>query len=557
MIPAARVAAAIEVLADIDARRRPAADAMKDWGLAHRFAGSGDRAAISSLVYDALRKKSSSAWIMGEATPRAEILGALRQTRGLDVEAIAALFTGEGHAPPPLTRSRARASRRRRSRRRAAACGGRFSRMARAAVRGELRRRGRRRGQGAGRAGAGRPARQPPQDDARQGARRACLSQARADAALSGRPAHRHAARRARAAARRPTRPMSRAWSKCRTRARSSPRSWPKPSPACRSSTSAPAPAARRWRSPRRWKTTARSTPPTPTRAGSRRSSPGSPGRGRATSRCGAPKGPADVLADLEGRCDLVLIDAPCTGSGAWRRNPDAKWRMRPGALEQRIKDQDETLENALRFVKRGGRIVYVTCSVLRAENEDRIAAFMAAPRRPPADRRRDAGARGRPAGARRPSLALRPRLPPEPENDRHGRVLHRDASQNVRAPAVSAGWLSGRSEGRASRDRFPSGSAKRSMRHRPLRDFDLQCRRTAKAGSEVHGVGNFGWHERSASVSRLPKRFTPQPSAGRSTACRCRSKSAPIGSPRRATSRSQAYSTCVESFLVTIHRTG
>ena len=90
-----------------------------------------------------------------------------------------------------------------------------------------------------------------------------------------------------------------------------------------------------------------------------------------------APRGQADVLADLKGRCDLVLIDAPCTGSGAWRRNPDAKWRIRPGALEQRIKDQDETLESALRFVKQGGRIVYITCSVLRAENEDRIAAFL------------------------------------------------------------------------------------------------------------------------------------------------------------------------------------
>ena len=91
-----------------------------------------------------------------------------------------------------------------------------------------------------------------------------------------------------------------------------------------------------------------------------------------------APRGQTDVLADLEGRCDLVLIDAPCTGSGAWRRNPDAKWRMRPGALEQRMKEQDEILESAVRFVKEGGRLLYVTCSLLREENEDRIAAFLA-----------------------------------------------------------------------------------------------------------------------------------------------------------------------------------
>ena len=103
MIPAARAAAAIEVLADIETRHRPAGDAMKDWGLAHRFAGSGDRAAISGLVYDALRKKSSSAWIMGGPSPRAEMLGALRQTHDLDAEAIAALFSGEGHAPAKLT----------------------------------------------------------------------------------------------------------------------------------------------------------------------------------------------------------------------------------------------------------------------------------------------------------------------------------------------------------------------------------------------------------------------------------------------------------------------
>ena len=84
-------------------------------------------------------------------------------------------------------------------------------------------------------------------------------------------------------------------------------------------------------------------------------------------------------LADLAGRCDVVLIDAPCTGSGSWRRNPDAKWRVRPGALEQRIKDQHEILERAAGYVKPGGHLVYVTCSLLKAENEDRVAAFLAA----------------------------------------------------------------------------------------------------------------------------------------------------------------------------------
>src|SRR5215470_8815079 len=99
MTPAARLSAAIEVLVDIGAQRRPAADALKDWGLAHRFAGSGDRAAIAGLVYDALRRRASSAFIMGEETPRAVLLGTLLRERGLDVEAIAGLANGAGHAP--------------------------------------------------------------------------------------------------------------------------------------------------------------------------------------------------------------------------------------------------------------------------------------------------------------------------------------------------------------------------------------------------------------------------------------------------------------------------
>ena len=103
MTPAARLSAAIEVLADIEARRRPAADALKDWGLSHRFAGSGDRAAIAGLAYDALRRRASAAWIMGEEMPRAIVLGTLRLERGLDVDALAALADGSRFAPGPLS----------------------------------------------------------------------------------------------------------------------------------------------------------------------------------------------------------------------------------------------------------------------------------------------------------------------------------------------------------------------------------------------------------------------------------------------------------------------
>src|ERR1043166_3722219 len=89
------------------------------------------------------------------------------------------------------------------------------------------------------------------------------------------------------------------------------------------------------------------------------------------------PRGNTDVLSDLVARADLVLIDAPCTGIGAWRRNPDAKWRMRPGSLATRRKEQEAVLDRAAAFVKPGGRIAYVTCSVLAEENDDQVQAFL------------------------------------------------------------------------------------------------------------------------------------------------------------------------------------
>jgi 16S rRNA (cytosine967-C5)-methyltransferase len=89
------------------------------------------------------------------------------------------------------------------------------------------------------------------------------------------------------------------------------------------------------------------------------------------------PRGEAEVLSDIEASADLVLIDAPCTGTGTWRRNPDAKWRMRPGALEVRLKDQTAALDRAAPLVKPGGRIAYITCSVLPDENGAQVRAFI------------------------------------------------------------------------------------------------------------------------------------------------------------------------------------
>src|ERR1700716_2117378 len=103
MTPAARLSAAIELIDAIDTQRVPAAKALKEWGTAHRYAGSGDRAAISGLVWDVLRRRASSAWIMDEDTPRARVLGMLRLERGMNVEAIAALCDGGRFAPEPLT----------------------------------------------------------------------------------------------------------------------------------------------------------------------------------------------------------------------------------------------------------------------------------------------------------------------------------------------------------------------------------------------------------------------------------------------------------------------
>jgi 16S rRNA (cytosine967-C5)-methyltransferase len=85
-----------------------------------------------------------------------------------------------------------------------------------------------------------------------------------------------------------------------------------------------------------------------------------------------------EAIEDLAGRLDLVLVDAPCTGSGTWRRNPDAKWRVRPNSLAERIRTQAEVLDQGATAVRTGGRLVYITCSMLSDENDAAVEAFTA-----------------------------------------------------------------------------------------------------------------------------------------------------------------------------------
>jgi 16S rRNA (cytosine967-C5)-methyltransferase len=376
MIPAARVAAAIEILSDIEIKRRPAAECLKDWGIAHRFAGSGDRSSIAALLYDSLRRKASSAWIMDDPSSRAGVIGALKQLRGLSAVEIARLFSGEGHAPAPLsTKEEARLER-----------GG--LEDAPSFVRGDY------------------PEWLASSFEASFGAEAAEEGRALAERAPVDLRVNLLKGERERAiASLSHLSPSPTPFSPIGLRIAISPEGR---GPALAAepayakglvevqdegsqlsallSGAAPGAQVLDLCAGAGGKSLALAAMMNnqgqiyATDPDGRRLMPIFGRLERAGARnvqVRAPKGPRDILSDLAGRCDLVFVDAPCSGSGAWRRNPDAKWRMRPGALEQRLKNQMEALQQAAQYVKPGGRLVYVTCSVLRAENEDRIAAFL------------------------------------------------------------------------------------------------------------------------------------------------------------------------------------
>jgi 16S rRNA (cytosine967-C5)-methyltransferase len=381
MTPAARISAAIEVLGAIDADRTPAANALKQWGLAHRFAGSGDRAAIAGLVYDTLRRMDSSAFLMGEDTARARVLGALRLTRGLTAGAIARLCDGARFAPAALSQAE----------RVALESGSLDGAPAHVA--------------------ADYPEWLEPQLEAAFGDDRvaemtAMAQRAPLDLRVNALKAHRNEVVNSLAHLGAGPTPWSPNGLRIDLDADArSPGIHAEPdfikgrvevqdegsqlaallSGAKAGETVVDLCAGAGGKTLALAAAMAGEGRLVATDSDKRQLAPiherlARAGADRVEVR--TPRGAEDdPVGEFAGACDLVMIDAPCTGTGTWRRNPDAKWRIRPGALEIRLRDQIAVLDRAAALVRPGGRIAYVTCSVLPAENGAQIAAFVA--RRP------------------------------------------------------------------------------------------------------------------------------------------------------------------------------
>lgn len=379
MRDAGRLAAAIAVIADIEERHRPARLALRAWGEASRFAGAKDRAFVSGLALDALRRRRSIAWRMNEGAPRAAALGVLRFSWDWPLERIETAAGDTPHGPGALTgdeRLRLESPR--------------PIDEAPAPVRGDypdwldphLDR-----AFGDARAAHGHALASRAPVDLRVNILKTDVAHvAKALAAFGPETVEDHAnalripAPHAseRAAPVEATPEFEKGWFEVQDLA-------------SQIAAEAAGDIAHRqvldYCAGGGGKTLALAAAMANTGqlwaydADARRLAETVRRARRAGVRNLQVRSPltAEPLAGLEGRMDLVFIDAPCTGSGTWRRHPDAKWRLTPAQLDRRIAEQSALLDAASAFVKPGGRLVYVTCSVLREENDDRVEGFLAA----------------------------------------------------------------------------------------------------------------------------------------------------------------------------------
>ena len=372
-----RITAAIEVLTDLETRRVPAKIALKGWADRSRFAGAKDRAFVSGLVLDALRRRRSLAWRMGEDSPRAAVLGVLAFDWRWSADRIAQAAEEAPHGPGPLTEAE-----------RSALEGPRALDDAPDPVKGDY----------------------PDWLDPH-------LQRVFGDLrALHGE----HLAHRAPVDLRintlktDPERAMKALQPLGAEPATAAPNAAriPAPDPAVRTGAVETIPAFHKgwfevqdlgsqltvemageiagkqvldFCSGGGGKTLSLAARMGNTGqlyaydADARRMADVIPRAQRAGVRNLQVRSPVEpeALRGLEGKMDVVFVDAPCTGSGTWRRHPDTKWRLTPEQLRRRMAEQDAVLDQAAPFVKPGGRMVYVTCSLFAEENEDRLAAFL------------------------------------------------------------------------------------------------------------------------------------------------------------------------------------
>jgi 16S rRNA (cytosine967-C5)-methyltransferase len=372
-----RLAAAIEVLSEIEERHRPVRLALKAWGDGARYAGAKDRAFVSGLVLDVLRRRRSLTWRMGEAGPRAAALGALRFLWDWPLERIAEAAGEEPHGPGPLTEAE-----------RAALEQPRDLSDAPPPVQGDYPdwlEASLARAFGEDRVAEAQALAERAPVDLR--ANRLKSGPGKVMKALSPLPvrstgvlpeALRIDAPRAdeRAAAVEAMPAFVKGWVEVQdlgsqiAAASAGEVKGAQVLDLCAGGggkTLALAGAMENTGQIYAYDADARRLTDTIRRAE------------RAGVRNLQVRTPAkpEPLKGLEGRMDVVFVDAPCSGTGSWRRHPDTKWRLTPQTLEKRMADQDLVLDQAVAFVKPGGRIVYVTCSVLPEEDEDRVSAFL------------------------------------------------------------------------------------------------------------------------------------------------------------------------------------
>ncbi len=372
-----RLSAAIEILTEVETRHRPVKLALKTWGDASRFAGSKDRAWVSGLVLDVLRRRRSLAWRMGEDSPRAAVLCALHVLWNWPVERIAEAAADAPHGPGPLTDAE-----------RAALIQPRDMADAPAPVRGDYpdwleASFARAFGDEAALQGEMLSERAPV--DLRVNTLKTDAEQAlKALAPLNAEPAG-VLPNALRIAAPDPSQrsqsleavpAFSRGWFEVQDLASQIAAEAAGDIKGAQvldlcagggGKTLALAAAMANTGQIYAYDSEARRLADTVRR---------SERAGVRNLQVRSPIYP-DALDGLSGAMDVVFIDAPCTGTGAWRRHPDTKWRLKPATLAQRMADQDAVLDQAVTFLKPTGRLVYVTCSILPEEDEDRSSAFL------------------------------------------------------------------------------------------------------------------------------------------------------------------------------------